>query len=36
MRRLLRELATEGTVKGDTTSLEDLGVIAQLRGTDEE
>jgi len=36
MRRLLRELATEGNVTGDTTSLEDLTVIAKLRGTDED
>jgi acetyl-CoA synthetase len=31
MRRLLRELATNGEVKGDTTTLEDFGVIAKLR-----
>ncbi|HEY4219680.1 MAG TPA: acetate--CoA ligase [Myxococcota bacterium] len=36
MRRLLRELATEGRVTGDLTSLEDLSVIAALRGTDDE
>lgn len=36
MRRLLRELASEGKVSGDVTSLEDLGVIAKLRGTDDE
>lgn len=36
MRRLLRELASEGDVKGDVTSLEDLTVLAQLRGSDEE
>ncbi len=35
MRRLLRELATTGTVTGDTTTLEDFGVIASLRGDDE-
>ena len=35
MRRLLRELATTGTVTGDTTTLEDFGVIAKLRGDDE-
>jgi acetyl-CoA synthetase len=35
MRRLLRELASEGKVSGDITTLEDLGVIAQLRGSDE-
>jgi acetyl-CoA synthetase len=35
MRRLLRELATNGDVKGDVTTLEDLGVIAKLRGEEE-
>jgi acetyl-CoA synthetase len=35
MRRLLRELATNGEVKGDTTTLEDLNVIAKLRGDEE-
>jgi acetyl-CoA synthetase len=35
MRRLLRELATTGTVTGDTTTLEDFGVIAKLRAEDE-
>jgi acetyl-CoA synthetase len=35
MRRLLRELATTGTVTGDTTTLEDFGVIATLRGDEE-
>jgi acetyl-CoA synthetase len=35
MRRLLRELATSGDVKGDVTTLEDLGVIAKLRGDEE-
>jgi acetyl-CoA synthetase len=35
MRRLLRELATTGEVKGDTTTLEDFAVIAKLRGGDE-
>jgi acetyl-CoA synthetase len=35
MRRLLRELASTGEVKGDTTTLEDLSVIAKLRGTEE-
>jgi acetyl-CoA synthetase len=35
MRRLLRELATNGEVKGDTTTLEDLSVIAKLREKDE-
>jgi acetyl-CoA synthetase len=31
MRRLLRELATHGEVKGDVTTLEDFSVIAKLR-----
>jgi acetyl-CoA synthetase len=35
MRRLLRELATTGDVKGDTTTLEDYAVIAKLRENDE-
>ncbi len=35
MRRLLRELATTGDVKGDTTTLEDFSVIAKLREGDE-
>jgi acetyl-CoA synthetase len=35
MRRLLRELATSGDVKGDTTTLEDFGVIAKLQEHEE-
>jgi acetyl-CoA synthetase len=35
MRRLLRELATSGDVTGDTTTLEDLGVIAKLKEDEE-
>ena len=35
MRRLLRELASSGEVKGDVTTLEDLSVIARLRGGEE-
>jgi acetyl-CoA synthetase len=31
MRRLLRELATSGEVKGDVTTLEDLNVLAALQ-----
>ncbi len=31
MRRLLRELASSGEVKGDITTLEDLSVIARLK-----
>ena len=30
MRRLLREIAAGGEVKGDVTTLEDLSVIARL------
>jgi acetyl-CoA synthetase len=39
MRRLLRELAQKGNVSGDTTTLEDMGVIQRLaaaHGKDEE
>jgi acetyl-CoA synthetase len=35
MRRLLRELATTGTVAGDVTTLEDFSVIARLRDDEE-
>jgi acetyl-CoA synthetase len=35
MRRLLRELAAGGEVRGDVTTLEDLGVLASLRQDDE-
>jgi acetyl-CoA synthetase len=35
MRRLLRELAATGEVKGDTTTLEDFAVIAKLRDGEE-
>jgi acetyl-CoA synthetase len=35
MRRLLRDLATHGEIKGDTTTLEDFSVIAKLRETEE-
>jgi acetyl-CoA synthetase len=35
MRRLLRELATSGDVKGDTTTLEDFSVISRLKESDE-
>jgi acetyl-CoA synthetase len=35
MRRLLRELASTGEVKGDTTTLEDFNVIAKLREEEE-
>ncbi|MGH9790626.1 MAG: AMP-binding enzyme, partial [Candidatus Acidiferrales bacterium] len=39
MRRLLRELAQKGNVSGDTTTLEDMGVIqrlAEAHGKEEE
>ena len=36
MRRLLRELAATGEVKGDTTTLEDFTVVARLKEKDEE
>src|SRR5579863_7670394 len=35
MRRLLRELATSGEVKGDTTTLEDFNVISKLTESEE-
>ncbi len=35
MRRLLRELAETGEVKGDTTTLEDFGGLAKMREEDE-
>ena len=35
MRRLLKEIAAGGEVKGDTTTLEDLSVIARLSAHDE-
>jgi acetyl-CoA synthetase len=35
MRRLLRELATHGEIKGDTTTLEDFSTIAVLRESEE-
>ena len=36
MRRLLRELASTGNVKGDTTTLEDFSVLEKLRDAEEE
>ena len=30
MRRLLKEIATSGVAKGDTTTLEDFGVLTKL------
>jgi acetyl-CoA synthetase len=35
MRRLLRELASSGEVKGDVTTLEDMGVISRLQQDEE-
>ena len=35
MRRLLRELATSGSVAGDVTTLEDLSVLERLREEEE-
>ena len=36
MRRLLKEIASTGSVKGDTTTLEDLTILTKLSGKDEE
>jgi acetyl-CoA synthetase len=36
MRRLLKEVASGGDAKGDTTTLEDFGVLAKLRTSQEE
>ena len=36
MRRILREIATEGSVHGDTTTLEDFSVLEKLRAQEEE
>jgi len=35
MRRLLKEIAGGGQITGDTTTLEDLSVLATLRGSEE-
>jgi acetyl-CoA synthetase len=35
MRRLLKEIAAGGQVKGDTTTLEDLTVVARLQAPEE-
>jgi acetyl-CoA synthetase len=35
MRRLLKEVAAGGQITGDTTTLEDFGVLAKLKGADE-
>ncbi|OGU72237.1 MAG: acetate--CoA ligase [Ignavibacteria bacterium RIFCSPLOWO2_02_FULL_55_14] len=36
MRRLLREIASTGSVSGDTTTLEDFSVLEKLRAAEEE
>jgi acetyl-CoA synthetase len=36
MRRLLKEIATTGVAKGDTTTLEDMGVLSRLAASREE
>jgi acetyl-CoA synthetase len=36
MRRLLRELASNGTVAGDTSTLEDFSVLERLRAAEED
>ena len=35
MRRLLKQVAAGVEIKGDTTTLEDFAVLAQLTKTDE-
>jgi acetyl-CoA synthetase len=35
MRRLLREIATSGSVAGDVTTLEDFSVLEKLRAEEE-
>jgi len=35
MRRLLREVAADGTILGDTTTLEDFSVLEKLRAGEE-
>ena len=35
MRRLLKQIAGGGEIKGDTTTLEDFSVLAKLGGNDE-
>jgi acetyl-CoA synthetase len=35
MRRLLREIASGSEVRGDTTTLEDFGVLAKLKEEEE-
>jgi acetyl-CoA synthetase len=35
MRRLLKQIAAGGEIKGDTTTLEDFSVLAKLSSNDE-
>ena len=35
MRRILKEIAAGGDVKGDTTTLEDFSVVAALQQAEE-
>jgi acetyl-CoA synthetase len=35
MRRLLKQIAAGGEISGDTTTLEDLGVLAKLSHVEE-
>ncbi len=35
MRRLLKQIASGATITGDTTTLEDFGVLAKLKQSDE-
>jgi acetyl-CoA synthetase len=35
MRRLLKQVAAGTEIKGDTTTLEDFGVLARLGSTEE-
>ena len=35
MRRLLRQIASEGKINGDTTTLEDISVVAALSQDEE-
>jgi len=35
MRRLLKQIAAGGEVKGDTTTLEDFNVLAKLSAVEE-
>jgi acetyl-CoA synthetase len=35
MRRLLKQIATGGEIKGDTTTLEDFNVLSKLSAAEE-